>query len=85
MLKVDPIATPWTTLAGRRWRGSVARLYRRGVRAEHAMPKSITFFLPRRSDIEPSGMESRTVVSPVDEAITPMRATDAPRLLAKKG
>jgi hypothetical protein len=42
-------------------------------------------FLPKRSENVPIGIESNTVVNPVDEAKLPIRETEAPRLLAKKG
>ncbi len=52
---------------------------------KQAIPNCIILFLPKRSDKDPRGIEHRTMVNPVDDAKAPMRATEAPRLRAKKG
>jgi hypothetical protein len=51
----------------------------------HKIPYCIILFLPRRSEIEPIGIDNSTVVNPVDDAKLPISETEAPRLLAKKG
>jgi len=49
------------------------------------IPNCMILFLPKRSEIDPIGIDNNTVVNPVEEAKLPISETEAPRLLAKKG
>jgi hypothetical protein len=85
MEKVDAFAMPRTALAKIRWNGSDDKLYRTGATAKQVTPKSITLFRPILSEAKPRGIARSIVNNPEMDASNPMRDTEAPRLLAKKG